>query len=123
MMKYTDGDGCLSFSLDSTARRLTRRNFLPSATSALNVDNTSREFLAGWVAKGSDLYARVAQQNIMNVRRAVVRRDAARRVHGSTEDPARRHARDFEQALELDSLVDVAAQAYRSAGFSPGLSR
>ena len=49
------------------------RNFLPSAASALDFDKSGRDYLGGWAAKGSDLYARVARLKITNIQRAVVR--------------------------------------------------
>ena len=40
------------------------RTFLPSAAAALGCDKAERDFLGGWSAQGSDVYARVAKRRI-----------------------------------------------------------
>ena len=49
------------------------QNFLPCAASALDIPNTDKDYLGGWVAKGSDLYAEVCRLKVSNIQRAVVR--------------------------------------------------
>ena len=49
------------------------RAFMPSATAALGVDKTERDYLGGWSAQGSDRYARVAKRRISNMQKLVVK--------------------------------------------------
>ena len=46
------------------------RNFLPSATAALNFGKSDRDNLGGWSAQGSDVYARVARHKITTMQKA-----------------------------------------------------
>ena len=46
------------------------RNFLPSATAALNFDKSDKDNLGGWSAQGMDVYARVARHKITTMQKA-----------------------------------------------------
>ena len=48
------------------------RCFLPSATAALKYEKSQRDFLGGWSARGSDVYARIARVRIGNLQNAVI---------------------------------------------------
>ena len=60
------------------------RAFLPSYTAALKVEKTTRDFLGGWNAQGSDRYSRIARLRIFNMQKAVLQ--AIRSAEGM--DPA-----------------------------------
>ena len=48
------------------------RCFMPTSTAALRYEKSQRDFLGGWSARGSGVYARVARVRIGKMQRAVV---------------------------------------------------